>query len=281
MKTRFLAIGLCLFGLVACTSPKSVAPTLVLATPEQVSYETEVALAKLGQMLSSGEYEQENVAQLYYERGLVFDRAGLRSLARFDFARALQVQPTFAPAYNFMGLYATLESNFDEAYESFDSAIELQPDYAFSYFYRALALYYAEKTELAIKDMEYYYEENPQDPYRVLWRYIVLSQQDSELALSSLRDDLEGRDSNEWAWYLVANYAGQVSDNELLQSALNSEQNNRELAERLCEAYFYMAKSAQQRGDIALARAYYKLSLANNIFDFVEHRFALFELDRI
>lgn len=70
--------------------PKPQPASLVLATPLQVSYQSELALARLGQMLSEMELTTEQRAELFYERAVVFDRVGLRSLARLDFNRALR-----------------------------------------------------------------------------------------------------------------------------------------------------------------------------------------------
>ena len=56
--------------------PKPQPASLVLATPLQVSYQSELALARLGQMLSEMELTTEQRAELFYERAVVFDRVG-------------------------------------------------------------------------------------------------------------------------------------------------------------------------------------------------------------
>ncbi|WP_432459074.1 MULTISPECIES: lipoprotein NlpI [unclassified Agarivorans] len=266
----------------ACASTSSQTPnTVVLATPLQVNYQSEVALARLGQMLSSGEYDQQQMAQLYYERGIVFDRVGLRALARFDFNRAIQLKPDFVEAYNFLGVYFTLAEEFDSAFESFDSALELEPDYAFAYFYRGLALNYANKPKLAVVDVKRYAAQAPNDPYRVLWRYLIQLEAGETDALTTLQAALaEYSSEHDWGWQIVRLYAGQIDQQQFLASTMAGETDNRALAERLCEAYFYMAKLAQRAGNHTLASSYFKLSLANNVYDFVEHRLALFELHR-
>ena len=53
------------------------------------------------------------------------------------------------------------------------------------------------------------------------------------------------------------------------------------LAQRLTEVYFYMAKRHQQEGDFAGAISLYKLALAGNVFEYVEHRYSFLELSRI
>ncbi|WP_051326900.1 MULTISPECIES: lipoprotein NlpI [Aliagarivorans] len=276
-----LFIALVMLGLAGCTlTGQEESPPVVLATPLQVNQQSEVALARLGQMLNSGEYDQEETAQLYYERALVFDRVGLRSLARLDFNRALQLKPDFAEVYNFLGVYFILQEDFESAFESFDSAIELYPDYGFAYFYRSVALSYAMKPQLALTDIDTYAEQDLGDPYRVLWRYLIHRDVDDAAALEQLQSSLRAFQTDDWGWQIVAMYAGELTQTEFLELAAMMGGDNRQLAERLCEAYFYLAKQAQRAQQYDLAASYFKLSLANNVFDFVEHRLALLELYR-
>ena len=54
---------------------------------------------------------------------------------------------------------------------------------------------------------------------------------------------------------------------------------NKELTERLCEAYFYLGKYNQTLGYRGSAANYFKLALSTNVYEFVEHRYAKLELD--
>jgi len=78
--------------------PKPQPASLVLATPLQVSYQSELALARLGQMLSEMELTTEQRAELFYERAVVFDRVGLRSLARLDFITTKPMMRSIPPS---------------------------------------------------------------------------------------------------------------------------------------------------------------------------------------
>lgn len=272
--------------LAGCSSQAKLNPAIapasdtevVLATPLQVSYQSELALARLGQLLSSSELNNEQRAELFYERGVVFDRVGLRTMARIDFTRALRARPDFAEAYNFVGVYLTEQQSFDEAYDAFDSALELMPDYDYAYLNRGIALYYGGRTKLAVKDLAEFYRHKPEDPYRVLWLYLAESKLDPKMAFQELQRRYNQRHSEEWGWHIVAVFAGQQGINQFLQTVEQASRDNRELAERLCEAYFYFAKLAQLQGDDDKAVNYFKLSLASNVYDFIEHRYALLEL---
>lgn len=86
---------------------------------------------------------------------------------------------------------------------------------------------------------------------------------------------------DEWGWAIVSVFAGQQSEAEFMRQLSASAKNNRELAERLCEAYFYLGKWHLAQGKKALAESYFKLSMANNVYDFIEHRYAMLELTQL
>ncbi len=283
MNDRLLLAPLALLGfmLVGCSAPRVVTPTLVLPVPMQVSYESELGIARLGQMLNSPGLTPEQRAELFFQRGVVFDRVGLRAMARLDFNRALRERPDFADAYNLNGVYLTQNQEFDEAYEAFDSALELAPEYAYANLNRGIALYYGGRPTLAARDLKTFLDEDPADPYRLLWWYLALEQTDHEAALDALRSHQQAHGSDEWAWDIVNVYLGAVSDEQLLNRISEESEDNQELAERLCEAYFYLAKRAQRNEQPEQAMVYFKLALATNIYDFVEHRYSLLELDLI
>ena len=253
----------------------------VLAVPLQVSYQNELALAKIGQLLSSSDLNPDQRAELYYERGVVFDRVGLRTMARIDFNRALRERPDFAEAYNFIGVYLTQQQDFDNAYDAFDSALELAPDYDYAFLNRGIALYYGQRPSLAVEDLAEFYRRRPEDPYRVLWLYMAEHQVDAQQADKALQRRYKQHAGDEWGWAIVSVLAGQQSESEFMRQLSTSAKNNRELAERLCEAYFYLGKWHLAQGKKALAEGYFKLSMANNVYDFIEHRYAMLELAQL
>ncbi len=253
----------------------------ILAVPLQVSYQNELALAKIGQLLSSSDLNPDQRAELYYERGVVFDRVGLRTMARIDFNRALRERPDFAEAYNFIGVYLTQQQDFDNAYDAFDSALELAPDYDYAFLNRGIALYYGQRPKLAVEDLSEFYRRRPEDPYRVLWLYMAEQQVDAQQADKALQRRYKQHAGDEWGWAIVSVFAGQQSEAEFMRQLSASAKNNRELAERLCEAYFYLGKWHLAQGKKALAESYFKLSMANNVYDFIEHRYAMLELTQL
>lgn len=253
----------------------------LIPEPLQIPYRNELAIARLSEILQRAELTEEQSAQLFYDRGVMYDSVGLRSLARLDFMRALRLKPDMPDAYNFLGIHYTLSGNFDQAYEAFDSVLELAPDYDYALLNRALAFYYSGRVDLALQDFELFHQAKPADPYRILWRYIGFATVEPMAAKSTLTSQLALLDHTEWSTNLVRLYAGDLTERALLASIAIGLTDQQQLAERLCEAYFYLAKWHQAKGNQSQALIYYHKTLATNVFEFVEHRYARLEIARL
>lgn len=252
----------------------------IKVAPVPASYKEEVTLAKLTDILSSMELTPEQRARFLYDRGVSYDRLGMRILSRIDFIQALKLQPNLADAYNFLGIYYTQENEYESAYEAFDAVLELSPDYDYAYLNRGISLYYGQRTELALLDMRTFYNLDKSDGYRVLWLYLVERENDEKAAIAKMADHRIKLNSDTWSSALVDYYLGLKSEAAVFALAKKGLKQPDEYAERLCEAYFYMAKRAQQLGNHTQAATYFKLALATNVYDFVEHRYARLELER-
>ena len=281
-KSGIAALLTALLTLNGCASwqPSSSAAWL---TPEPlaVPYRTELAIARLTEILQRAELSEEQSARLYYDRGVMYDSAGLRSLARLDFMRALRLKPDMADAYNFVGIHYTLSGDFDQAFEAFDSVLELAPDYEYAYLNRGIALYYAGRADLAVPDFVKFLKLQPTDPYRVVWLYLAERDLSASEAKARLTANVATLAADDWATNIPLFYLGKLSEQQLLNSVINDLTSPRVLAERLCEVYFYLAKwyEAEQQPEQAIE--YYKQVLATNVYEFVEHRYARLEMARL
>jgi lipoprotein NlpI len=261
-------------------SNDNIAGQMIIA-PVMPDYKLEVTLAKLNEILATMELTDEQRARFHYDRGVIYDSVGLRLLGRIDFHQALKLQPDLADAYNFLGIYYTQEGEFDSAYEAFDGVLELSPNYDYAFLNRGIALYYGERYELAVDDMKVFYERDPSDGYRVLWLYLMTAAVDKNAALVNLAQQREQLNNEDWSSILVDFYIGNVNQEQVFAAAKVGLSQPKEYAERLCEAYFYLAKHAAANGQYQQAANFYRLTLATNIYDFVEHRYARIELAKM
>ncbi|MFT4926727.1 MAG: lipoprotein NlpI [Phenylobacterium sp.] len=270
---------LCGAALSGCTSTSVTLSDLIIAAPLPVHYNQEVQLARLSDILATAQISEDQRARLLFDRGVVYDNMGLKSLARFDFNQALKIKPDLAEAYNYLGVYLTLASNFDRAYEAFDSVSELKPNYEFAFFSRGIALYYGDRAKLGMVDLQRYLSFSPADPYRIIWQFIVQSKIDLKAAQADLQQNALKSPQGDWATSVIKLYLGQLSEKEFLQTIDVNITSDKQRAERLCEAYFYLGKHKSLMGDEVAADTYYRLSLATNVHGFIEHKYAKLELD--
>ncbi len=259
---------------------------LILAEPLQVNYQTEIMLMRYSQLILDAKEDRSRQARYFYERGLLADSMGLRSLAHADFQRSLTLQPDFVPAYNFIGLYMTQTEQFDEAFDAYDSIAQLDPENSYVLLNRGIALYYGERYSLAIEDLVSAYNEAPNDPFRTLWLYYPEYQINAEDALAAVKTRYSQHIDNNWSWNIVALYAQQINEAQLLDKLLDGLDNNdpnynKILAHRLTEAYFYLGKYKLLSNDNSAAESYFKLALGNNVYEFIEHGYARLELSRL
>lgn len=252
---------------------------LVIAEPLVINFKSEIAIARLSEVINRVKITDEQKAQLFYDRGVLYDSVGLRSLARLDFTHALQLQPTLTDAYNFLGIHLTQLKEFPQAYEKFDSVLELSPEHEYAHLNRGIALYYGDRPELATQDFANFHYKQSDDPYRLLWLYLAEHEVDSALAKKNLAERAELVDERTWAKQIIYLFLGDISQEKFVSELTVDIKSNKELTDRLCEAYFYLGKYSQRHKNYGAAANFFKLSLSTNVYEFVEHRYARLELD--
>jgi lipoprotein NlpI len=254
---------------------------LIIPEPERASIRAQQALAKFNLVMMSSELADEERAQFLFRRGLLFDSVGLDGLAFFDFQRALRTDPMLHQAYNSLGVHHTLRGEFIEAYEAFDAVLEMDPEYEFAYLNRGMALYYGGRYNLAMSDIKQYYDNDPQDAYRLLWTYIVAVKVNKMSAMEELAEQRKLITKDQWSNNIIDFYLGKISQKALLDSVVMGIDTRNQMNERLCEAYFYLGKYYRALGQMRVATNFFKLALATNVFEFVEYRFARAEIAAI
>ncbi|MCP2230741.1 MULTISPECIES: lipoprotein NlpI [Erwinia] len=250
----------------------------VLAVPLQPTLQQEVILARMEQILASRSLTDDERAQLLYERGVLYDSLGLRALARNDFSQALSIRPDMPEVFNYLGIYLTQAGNFDAAYEAFDSVLELDPTYNYARLNRGIALYYGGRFKLAQDDLLAFYQDDPNDPFRSLWLYLTEREINADQAKVSLKQRYDKAVKDQWGWNIVEFYLGDISEKTLMERLQADATDNTSLAEHLSETNFYLGKYYLSLGEKDNAEALFKLTVANNVHNFVEHRYALLEL---
>lgn len=279
----FLLITGLLGGCAQTAAPEKKAQmgNLLLAEPAPVSPRSQMAIARYNQILASSGLPDEDKAELHFQRGMLYDSVGLGGLAQFDYSQAINLKPDMAEAYNSIGIHYIQQRDFIQAYEAFDSTLEIDPDYDFAFLNRGIALYYGGRSELAVDDLATFVNKDNSDPFRVLWAYFAHHEMGPAKGQQYLERVRGSLDETHWATSLVDLFRGAVDENTVLNSLIKGIDSQKALTDRLCEAYFYLGKYHSQKGNRGIASNYFKLALSTNVFDYVEHRYARMELSRL
>lgn len=265
---------------VIAPSPDVRANQFILVEPQLPSAQRQLEIAQISQLLNEHELNREQLAVLLYRRGSLYDALGMTTLARIDFNQLLEYRPGMADAYNYIGIHATQAGDFDMAFEAFDSVMELDGDHPYVLLNRGIAAYYAGQFELAQTDLADYHYQRPDDAYRVLWLFFADLQVDQERAFELLKRRQQSLPGN-WEKNLVRLFSGEISGPQLMASTLEGVEDQTVLIERLAESYFYLGKYERMNEQYDDAANYFKLALATNLYEFIEHRYAYLELDAL
>ena len=99
-----------------------------------VHFEQEVMIVRISQILLVGrQLSKAERADLHFERGVLYDSLGLWGLARYDFTQALALQQKLPEVYNYLGLYLLLDEDYDSALEAFNTVLEFDPKYKYTF----------------------------------------------------------------------------------------------------------------------------------------------------
>lgn len=283
---RFLpsfCIVLFLSGCISTGSNLGNRNKIVLAEQNpNIHFEREVMIVRISQVLLVGQMSNDERAALHFERGVLYDSLGLWGLARYDFTQALALQPKMAAVYNYLGLYLLLDEDYDSALDAFNAVLELDPNYEYTYLNRGLDFYYVGRYNLAEEDFLKFYQADKSDPYRVLWLYLnelKLKPNEAQQNLATRATELS---ADYWGTNLVQYYLGKLTVEELQKKAQRFvDPTSSQYAEILTETYFYLAKQKLNMGQVDEAETLFKLAMANQVYNFVEYRFALLELNQL
>ncbi len=261
-----------------CNSTPKSAFNTPFVTPLAADIRTEIQIARLSDVLNNTELDAEQQAKFYYNRGTLYDSVGLPTLARIDFNRAVKLKPDLADVYNFLGIHMVLAEDYSKAFEMYDAVIELAPEHEYVYLNRGIAEYYANRPQLAVQDFQRFLARDEDDPYRMLWLYLAARDIDEVKARNELISHKAKLTEPNWANAIVDLYLGAISQDAFIATFTMGDLNPRAKAERFCEGYFYLAKLMQFQGHYDRAAEYFKLALATNVYEFVEHKYAELEL---
>jgi lipoprotein NlpI len=129
------------------------------------------------------------------------------------------------------------------AIADYSDAIDVDPKFAAAFFFRGLAKFYSGAVTEAVADLNQAHELNPKHAYTVLWLDIVNRRSNSPSRLAEMATQI---DMSQWPAPVIRLYLGQLTAAAVLTAA--ADPNPKVNTERACQANFYIAELALQRG---------------------------------
>ena len=232
-----------------------------------------------------GNINRRQQVLLEYEKAVKNDMLGLDLIAKYILVNLIKFENEYAPAWNLYGNLLFKSGNYLEAYDAFDAAVDIDPNLVSTYLNRGIALYYGKRSSVAYDDIYKVYMNDRNDPYIMMWLYLVEQNIRPDEALKNLseRYRLVVSKDNNWAYKIIDVILGDLSEDEfwrtIFENNLLEEGGEINKPERLCEAYFYLGKYHQINGEKEVAQDYFKLSLMTNVKYFIEYQSSTYEVN--
>jgi IMP dehydrogenase/GMP reductase/lipoprotein NlpI len=143
-----------------------------------------------------------NLAQAYYNRGVIYYNQQKYELALADYNKAINLNPNLAEAYVNRGLLYSKQQKYELGLADYNKAIDMNPNLAQAYYNRGVIYYNQQKYELALADYNKAIELNPNFAEAYVSRGILYyNQQKYDLALSDYNKAIEINPNNAGPYY--------------------------------------------------------------------------------
>jgi lipoprotein NlpI len=180
----------------------------------------------------------------YANRGNAYLAQGDYDRAMTDFNEASRLDPKNAVVYNGRGNVYFAKADYGRAIADYSAAIGADPKFAVAYFERGLAHLYSGAGAEAVADLIRVHELIPKDPQAVLWLDIANRRNNLPSRLAEAEKQV---DMNRWPAPVIRLYLGQLTPAAVLTAADDPDPQTKKV--RVCQANFYIAELALQRGD--------------------------------
>ncbi|WP_050629157.1 tetratricopeptide repeat protein [Bradyrhizobium viridifuturi] len=229
----------------------------------------EAAVADVSQFLHS----YPNNVQGLQVRAAAYFRQRNFDPAIADYTRVIEIEPKGSFAYIYRGDAYRAKGELDHGIADYSKAIEINPTFAFAYFGRAMIHWQRGSLSQSLADFDEAGRLNPKSAYAALWRDIIARRSDQPSRLADVATHL---DMTKWPAPIVNLFLGTLTSQQVLDAADDS--NPEKKRSKVCEANFYVAELALQRGARDDARRSLELAAADCPKPFVEGWAAAIEL---
>lgn len=265
------------------TSSEHIDPEFIkIETPYYFDNQDQKQLIYLDYLGQKEKYNQYELLNHYYMKTMLYQKLGLSQYAYFSLDNMLMINSRFAPAYITKADLLLLMNRYQEAYEAYDSAVELDPKNKTLVGYRGIGMLYGKSFIAAKEDFLIYYNDDPTDPYRLLWLYfaeVSLKDPKAKDNLLSRYEKTTINKDNAWLSEIIEVIIGKKEEKLFWENVFKDKETSK-IPEILCESYYYLGKYHQLSGYSSKAQDYFKLALMTNVVYFLEYGYSKLEVQR-
>ena len=258
--------------LVLCLLNISAANAVVPQRYLNVQYPVNFTIASFTKVINSGRYQGDELAKIYWERGVQYGDLHHYDEAIADYTKALSIRPEYTAAFlNRAVAYARLEK-YDLAFADLEQVLKREPGNAAAINTRGKLNFLLGNYEAAVEDFKRHLKLRPDDIYRMLWLYMSEKHAD-RASRTSLANYVEGVSLDLWPGAFVRLYIGEVPVENFVDS-LNKSIGSWDKGSR-CEAYFYLGQYYLLNGNKAQALKLFRDAVNTGAISYVEYEFSL------
>jgi lipoprotein NlpI len=229
------------------------------------------------------EIDSVNARALHY-RGVSSSQSGDLEAGLVDFARAIALDPSYAPAHGGRATARRLLDDTEGALADLERAIQVQPQNGVLYHARGCLFYDTRDWDLALADFRRAIELDPNDQALAQARVWLVRARlgGSDAASVDLARFVDGEDARTvdgWEREIVLFLLGRRSERQLFEGVTTEEPWI--TAGRRTQANFYAGSLRLLHGDRAGAIRFFEVAVAQNRGSFSEHLSALQDLREI
>jgi lipoprotein NlpI len=209
----------------------------------------------------------------FYARGAAYYGKGDLDRAIADYDEAIRLNPKDKNAFIYRSVAYRAMGNLDRAIADCDRIVQLDPENAYAYRARAMVYWQSGSFSKSLTDLDQAIRLDPKSAYSVLWRELVAKRSDQPSQLAEAATQL---DMTKWPAPIINLFLGTMTPEQVLRAADDSDAKKRK--GQVCEANFYTAELALQRGSKDDAHRLFDLAATDCPDTFVERQAAKVEL---
>jgi len=235
---------------------------------------SEETIEKTGLAITSGKLADADLARARCLRSTAHAELGNERQAIADADAAVKLAPNSSDAFLCRAYAYLVAGRFEESIADYSKAIAFGATDHHVLERRGIARFYARKLEEAVEDFTRASEAGT-EAYADLWLGWTYTRMGKELP-AALVERAKADPRGDWPRPGLALLTGHLDPEDLLKLLDAKRGDEREMA--LTEGYFFLGQHYLTRGDKAKAREYFEKTRRQNVFIYLEHTAAGFEL---